>query len=453
MTLDAALARDLHGRALRAQVQWRTPALSAGIVRDGELVWTAHVGSARLGDPGPDGGSPAGDDTQFMIGSITKTFTALLVMALRDDGALRLDDTLGRWFPQSRHAGLPLRQLLAHASGLQREPVGRIWESLQAPDAQAFVTGLEWAEQVLPGHTYFHYSNLAYGLLGQIVEHVEGASWEAVCRRRILDPLGMTHTSVTPEPTRAIGYEVDPFTGVATEEPLFDLRAAVALGGLWSTVADLARYGAFVADPAAYPGVVAPETLDEMCMPLVMADPDGWVGGYGLGFGMARIGDRVHVGHGGAMPGYLSGLRVRRRDKVAAIVLTNGTARATPTVLAGQLLDAVLDADPVVPAAWRPETPDPVLAEIAGPWWSEGDELVFYVDGGALWSRLAGDEPLDRTRYRPDGPDRFRADQGRERGEVLELVRDESGALVKMYFATYAVTRTPKAFAEMAAAE
>jgi CubicO group peptidase (beta-lactamase class C family) len=169
--LSDALGRDLRGRVLTAQRAWRSPGVSAGVVRDGELVWSAHVGSARLGEPGaepsPGSAAPADDDTQFMIGSVTKTFTALAVMSLRDEGRLTLDDVLGDYLPGTRHAQVPLRQMLAHASGLQREPVGNIWESLQAPDRAAFVAGVEQAEQVLPAHHAFHYSNLAYGLLGQ----------------------------------------------------------------------------------------------------------------------------------------------------------------------------------------------------------------------------------------------------------------------------------------------
>ena len=99
-----------------------------------------------------------------MIGSVTKTFTALTVMSLRDEGLLSLDDTLETYLPGTRHARVPLRQMLAHASGLQREPVGNIWETLVAPEREEFLAGVEDAEQVLPAHHAFHYSNLAYGL-------------------------------------------------------------------------------------------------------------------------------------------------------------------------------------------------------------------------------------------------------------------------------------------------
>ena len=146
-----------------------------------------------------------------MIGSVTKTFTALTVMSLRDEGLLSLDDTLETYLPGTRHARVPLRQMLAHASGLQREPVGNIWETLVAPDRERFLAGVEDAEQVLPAHHAFHYSNLAYGLLGQVVERVDGRrTGRRSSRERVLDPLGMTRTGLTPADDRALGYQVDP---------------------------------------------------------------------------------------------------------------------------------------------------------------------------------------------------------------------------------------------------
>jgi CubicO group peptidase (beta-lactamase class C family) len=442
-SLSDGLARELLARVAAAQRSWRSPGVSVGVVRDGRLVWSAHVGSARLGPHA----APATDDTQFLIGSVTKTFTALAVMSLRDEGHLSLDDTLEAHLPGTRHGRVPLRQMLAHASGLQREPVGNIWESLAAPERDEFLAGVELAEQVLPAHHAFHYSNLAYGLLGQVVERVTGQEWEQVVRQRVLEPLGMTRTGLTPADDRALGYQIDPFAGTATEEPLFPLNATAPFGGLWSTVSDLARYAAYVASPD--DRVVRPETVEEMCRPIIMTDVDGWSGAYGLGFGMGRRGERVFVGHGGAMPGFLTGLRVRRREGVGAVVFANATSGALPLGLATDLVEAVIDAEPSLGTPWVPESGQPALAELLGPWWSEGSPITFFVRDGELWSRLADDEPLSETRYAAEGTDRYRAVAGRERGEVLEAVRGADGSVDRLHFATYAVTRAPLAFADL----
>ena len=443
--LSPTLRRDLLARVSAAQRRWRSPVVSAGVVREGRLVWSGHVGSAVLGDA-DHAPAPAGDSTPFLIGSVTKTFTALAVMALRDEGLLTLDDTLADHLPGTKHSTVRLRQMMAHASGLQREPIGNIWESLSAPERDAFLAGAEVAEQVLPAHHAFHYSNLAYGLLGQVVERVTGRPWEDVVRERILEPLGMTRTGLAPAEDRARGYQIDPYAGSATEEPLFSLNATAPLGGLWSTVADLAAYAAYLADPD--DRVVRPETVEEMCRPLIMTDVDGWTGAYGLGFGMARRGDRVFVGHGGAMPGYLTGLRVRRPERVGAVVFANVTSGAEPLALAADLIEAVIDAEPLIEPLWSPEPPRPDLAELLGQWWSEGSPLIFFVRDGELWSRLT-DDPLSQTRFTAEAPDRFRAVAGRERGEVLEVVRDPAGSVAKLYFATYAVTRRPLGFADL----
>ncbi len=441
--LSPRLQRVLEAKLLDAQRGWRSPGLSVGVVRDGGLVWSKHVGAARL-----DPSTAADDDTQYMIGSITKTFTAVLIMQLRDAGRLSLDDPLRSWLAETKHGDVTVRQILAHSSGLQREPAGHVWESLEAPDTEAFLVGLEGAERVLAPHFVFHhYSNLAYGLLGQVVERLDGGSWEASVTRRILEPLGMRRTGLRPAEDRAIGYEVDPFAGTATEEPVLDLKATASFGGLWSTVADMARYAAFVAD--ADPAVLSKDSLEQMCRPLVMVDPDGWTGAYGLGFGMARRADRIYVGHGGSMPGYLAGLRVRRPDRVGVIAFANSTSRAMTLALASDVLDAVLDDASSVASAWVPERRHADLEELLGSWWSEGEEIVLEVRCGELWMRVPGGVAADETRFGRESASTFRALEGRERGEVLELVRSGDGFLEKLYFATYAVTRSPKAFADL----
>jgi len=164
---------------------------------------------------------------------------------------------------------------------------------------------------------------------------------------------------------------------------------------------------------------------------------------------MARRGERVHVGHGGAMPGFLTGLRVRRPDGVGVIAFANSTSRALSVTLAADLLDAVLDDAPTVARAWVPEQRHPDLEELLGPWWSEGEEVVLEIRSGELWMRVPAGSANDETRFARESATTFRAVEGRERGEVLELVPSDSGPMQKLYFATYALTRRPLAFADL----
>jgi CubicO group peptidase (beta-lactamase class C family) len=441
--LDPSLAARVDQLVAQAQSRWHSPNVSVGIVRDGALTHSAHVGAARL-----DPRVPATDDTPFMIGSVTKTLTAVLVMSLRDEGRLDLDDALDRFLPGRAHGEVTVRLLLSHLSGLQREPVGRMWESLVAPDTGDLLGQLDQAERVLAPGLAFHYSNLAYALLGQVVEVVTAAPWERVVAERILTPLSMSRTGLIPPADRALGYFVDEFSGVATQEPTFDLGATAPLGGLWSTVADLGRYAAFLAEPD--PAVLAPATVEQMCRPVAMVDPDTWTYGYGLGWSMTRRGERVYTGHGGAMPGYLTAVQVSRPDRLGVVAWVNSSAGCAPMALAGEVLDLVLDAEPTLPPAWVPEEPAPGLTELLGFWWSEGTRLAFFVREGRLWCRVDGDGlAVSETRFEPEGPDLFRAVQGRERGERLELTRDRAGHVTRMHFATYAVTRDPRSFADL----
>jgi CubicO group peptidase (beta-lactamase class C family) len=120
--------RQLRRTALAKQRQGRLPGLYAGVCRAGSLVWGDGIGVAEVGADR----APTADD-QFLIASNTKTFTAVMVMQLRDEGRLALDDLLGAHVPGVSHP-LTIRQCLAHVSGMAREPLGDVWETLEQPD-------------------------------------------------------------------------------------------------------------------------------------------------------------------------------------------------------------------------------------------------------------------------------------------------------------------------------
>ncbi len=439
--LPTTVTADLDTAVAESQREWKSPGVSAGLVRGGGLVWSAHVGQARLAPP-----TPPDNNTQYLMGSVTKTFVAVVVLQLRDEGLLGLRDRLGRFLPETKHSELQIRDLLSHSSGLQREPVGRIWESLAAPTREELIAGLEQAEAVLDPQRAWHYSNLAYALLGDIIEALTGQPWEAVVRERVLAPLGMGSTSTTPDDFRAaLGYHVHPYAGTARPEPRLALDATASVGGLWTSVADLARYAAFIADPDEK--VLRAETLDEMCRPVIMRD-DTWTGAHGLGFMAGRIGERILVGHSGGMPGFVTGLRVHRQTGVGAVVFSNSTAGSAPMALAGRLVTTVLDALPESVEPWVPEEPQPDLAPLLGPWWSEGTEFVFEVREGRLWSRIVGSS-ADDARYEQLDGTTWRVAEGRELGERLEVVFDSTGEIARMYLATYAMTRDPRGFGDL----
>ncbi len=436
--------RSLDRIALGRQTKHRVPGLYAGVVRDGGFVWQSGVGAADLARPE----TPPGPDDQFLIASNTKTFTAVLVMALRDEGKLSLDDTLDQHIPGVQHPGITIRQCLAHVSGMQREPVGDVWETLQHPDRDELVSGFNEAERVHGPHHLWHYSNLVFSMLGEVVARLDGRSWYDALQARILQPLEMTRTTLGLSGRAVSGYYVPPWTDVPVAEPVLDLKALAPCGGLASTAVDMARWSAFVADPTS--DVLAPDTLAEMCEPQIVMDRARWTGAFGLGFMLLRAGNRVYVGHTGGMPGHITGLFTHRESGTGGLVLMNCTSAPDPAEFAIALAEHVVEHDPAAPTPWRPGTSVPDdLVGVLGIWYSEGSPFVFTVREGRLEAR-AQQAPEHRppSTFERVAPDLYRTTSGREAGELLRLTRDEAGRVTKMNWATYLVTREPLAFGE-----
>ncbi|HEU6443804.1 MAG TPA: serine hydrolase domain-containing protein, partial [Gaiellaceae bacterium] len=390
-------------------------------------------------------GEEATPDHQYRIASITKTVTAVGVMRLRDEGRLSLDDRLDLHVPGAEH-DLTIRGLLSHLSGLQREVPGNVWETLEMPTREELLPRLAEAERPLAPGAYWHYSNLAYALLGEVVARVSGEPAEGYLDEHVLGPAGMTRTTWTAAEPTAVGYLVHPYSEVARREPVIEGRAVAPAAELWSTAPDLCRWAAFVADPD--PAVLSPETVREMSTFQSMVDLTRWRLGYGLGFALYRDGDDVYVGHDGAHAGFLAHVSALPSKRTGVAVLTNDGAGVTISALGIELSRAVAAAFRPVRDEWRPgEAPPPELEGILGRWWTEGHPVDFSFRGGKLESVFPEARlDLGRSVYEREAEDLFRVAQGYERGELLRIVRDDQGVPVKLYFATYPVTREPETF-------
>ena len=422
-----ALTQILRG----GQAKHRLPSVSAAVYAGAEVVWADALGIAD------EAGRDATPDSQYRIGSITKTFTAAAVLLLADEGTLDLDDPLERHLPEAEHGSLTLRRLLAHSSGLQREPPGRVWETLEFPGGDELVARLREAERVLPAGAYFHYSNLAYALLGEVVARVSGTPFVRFVDDRVIGPLGLERTTWRAVEPAARPYYVDPYARTLHAEPELGGDGVEPVGSLWSTPSDLCRWAGHLA------------TLEAMHQVQIMSDPDAWTLGHGLGLQLFRSGERVFFGHGGAMPGFLAMLLGRRAEGIGAAVTTNAsTPGAAVETIALELAEKALELYAGEPEPWHPEAEPPAeVAELLGVWWTEGTPFVFWWEGGRLHARPAeSDKPRHISVFEPEGPDRFRVMEGRERGELLEIVRSDDGAVEKLYWATYPATREPQTF-------
>jgi hypothetical protein len=225
-----------------------------------------------------------------------------------------------------------------------------------------------------------------------------------------------------------------------------DFGGAGALGKLWSTTGDLARWGRFLV--SGDERVLAPETLEEMAHVRAMVDHEGWTVAWGTGLELYRRGEHVFVGHGGAMPGHLAALVVHRGTGIGATVLTNTGAGAGPEKLALDLAAAAIEALPAERELWRTgDAAPPELEPLLGPWWTEGHQIVLGWRKGRLEAQLLGGVAgRDTSYFAPESQDRFRCVEGRERGELLRVVRRDDGAVEKLYFATYPLRREPSTF-------
>ncbi|WP_430782195.1 serine hydrolase domain-containing protein [Actinoplanes sp. G11-F43] len=439
--------------ARRAQADGRIPALAVALHRADREPWVLTVGESG----NPD--HPLGVNSRFRIGSVTKTFTAVLVMQARDEGLLDLDQPISAHLDVPAHGDATIRRLLSHTAGFQREPHGDVWDTLVTPDAVRLVAELDRAERVLPNARRYHYSNLGLAVLGHLVARLRGGTWAEIVADRILGPLGLTRTTVATPPEAVVGYVVDAYSDAARPEPPVDLGGVGPAAQLWSAAGDMARWAGFLASPEIVDPdgrVLAAATVDEMRWPLTTTDETLWAAGFGLGLILAPDGRRVmHVGHDGAMPGFLAGVYGRRGGEGdpgalgCAVLGSSGTAGET-NELVHELLRLAVDLDPAEIRPWRAAPPAPVTyRSVLGRWWSEGSEFVFGWHDGRLQARAVGApagrppaifEPL------PGEPDVLRTVSGREAGERLRLTRDDAGSVTRMHWATYRFTRLQEGF-------
>jgi len=434
-TLLAETARRVDAIVAAAQARGRVPSLIAGVLREGEVAHVAGAGELPRPDP----------DMQYRIGSITKTMTAVLLLGLRDEGRLALDEPVRRYLTGMPAGEVTLRQLLAHVGGLPREPAGTWWERAPGVDLDALLAGLGVSGTA--DRDGYHYSNLGYGLLGAVAERVTGQRWSELLGKRLLEPLNLTRTTYHATEPFARGYVVHPWHGTLREEPRYDAGAMAPAGQLWSTVADLARFAAFLAEPS--PAVLRRETLAQMCVPVAIADPETWTGGYGLGVRLWRRGERIYVGHTGSMPGYLAVLVVHRPTGTGVVTFANSYILRGSNIpeLGLDLLDAVLEREtPPAVQPWRPgAAPPPAVEPLTGRWWWMGGEYEATWDAGArelVMTPLTEPEPVP-WRFAQAGGDQWRCRTGTNRGETMVVRRTRAGAVATLEIATARFTRDP----------
>jgi CubicO group peptidase (beta-lactamase class C family) len=306
------------------------PGAAWGIVIDGEL---AHSGAAGVRDTKTN--APVDADTVFRIASMTKSFTAMAILKLRDEGKLSLDDPAERYVPELKDLRYPttdspritVRHLLSHSEGF---PEDNPWGDQQLSETEESLTrmlraGIPFSNP--PGIAY-EYSNYGFAILGRIVSRVSGRPYDEYMSTNILQPLGMTsttlHPSKVPANRMAIGYRWEDERW--KEEPALPHGSFGSMGGMLTSIRDLSKYVSVFL--SAWPPHDGPETapirrasLREMQQPwrpsALRAARDATTGtlqltsgSYAFGLGVTQTCDyRAIVAHGGGLPGYGSLMR------------------------------------------------------------------------------------------------------------------------------------------------
>ncbi len=434
--------RALLHRIAVAQAEGRAPSLAAAVVRGGRAVW--HGARTSVDGHGPD------ENVQYRIGSITKTFTAVLVMRLRDEGVLDLGDPLEKHLQGTGAGEATVAELLAHTSGLAAEAPAPWWERTPGSLRPELADVLGDQPFRHPTGRRHHYSNPGYTLLGALVEKLRGASWEEVLRREVLEPLGLDRTSTRPQAPHAGGWAVHPWADVMLAEPVEDLGRMAPAGQLWSTTGDLARFAVFLARGDGR--VLSARTVQEMRRPAAPAEAADVADGatYGLGLQIQHRDGRLLVGHSGSLPGFLACVTLSVADDVAAVVLANCTSGPSLGNVAADLVRIVAEAEPRIPEPWRPLSEvDAAVLELAGQWYWGTHAFALRVTADGLVSL----EPLSgkgrRSRFRGNGDGTWTGLDGYYAGEPLKAVRRPDGSVSHLDLGSFVFTRQP--YGEVAA--
>lgn len=420
------------------------PGISVGIVRDQDLLWQGSYGYANV-----EAKRPADADTLYSICSISKLFTAIGIMQLRDAGELTLRDPVGDhldWFniAQAHEDGGPatIEGLLTHSSGLPRESDYPYWvgPEFPFPTRAQVVDRLGTQETLYPTQTYFQYSNLALTLAGEIIQERSGKEYSDYVNQNILQPIGLDDTrTYYPEDLHgqqmSIGYSGLHREGLRTPVDPFFARGITAAAGFTSSVNDLAKFASwqFQLLDGGDQSVLKANTLREM-QRVHWVNPD-WEVTWGLGFNVRRSKDQTLVGHGGGCPGYITQFVLSPKEKVSVIALTNA-GDGPASRIAGNIMDTIGGA--IKKATTPPDEDSPDFSMYTGnyelrPWGGEvairqwGDQLVVIdipgadLEGAMLKLEHDGDHIFTRLTDNGD----------RREPWVFEL--DDDGAATRIY--------------------
>jgi len=443
----AALEPKISELVSASMKQDNVPGISVGIVRGDSLDGYMSFGTQTVGED-----KPPTEKTISRVASITKTFTGTAILQLRDLGQLELDDPLLVHMPDFTIAnalrgtleGVTLRRLMTHYSGLRTEHPLTDWDTPSFPTSEDLLDNLADIDVVIPQDSQWKYSNLAVGLLGQVVEQLSGVPYEQYIYEEITGPLGLANTRFELDSAqyelKATGYSHPlPGSSELREAPYASLRGISAAGQLHSNVEDLSKWMTFQfsSGRATHSSkVLSAETLAEMHRPVYMSSD--WTSGQALSWRMTRRDDLVLHGHGGGIQGYASNMVFSVKAQTGVIVLANIWPAPTPYDLAEDIAELVIRE--LGPVAEQNVTNLAAVSEqnaapFTGRYWAEPGvyvDVVYDENGFALGAPRQGDYTLHGPAELASDPsisivNSFRTVGGRSAGELAEFTLNSNG--------------------------
>ncbi len=439
--VDAWLDRQVHAS--------QAPGLSAALVHDQNVVWSAGYGLSNV-----ETGAPATPDTAYSVCSISKLFTSIAVMRLVEAGRMELDAPLSDYVPEIAlpapdgviEEPISVRAALSHAAGLPREGGTPYWTEVDFPDRETLLTRLAGQERLYTPYDTWQYSNLGMSILGEAVARVSERDYHTFVRDEILNPLGLSGvTSELPNDQHgerfAVGYKMFDRTGARAAWAPYTLNAVAPAAGFAASVTDLAGFAAwqFRLLESGETEVLSRAALREMHR-VQWADPaDPESPMWGLGFGHSRRAGETVIGHGGYCPGYRADFSLRVPDKIAVAVMVNANDVSPSEIASGIYAMAAASVVAVRGGDDEESAEDPLPFEeyegvyaVAGYDWD--DYVVPTVEGlliVPLYSETPIEDALTLSHVESDVFRREREEGGL--GETVRFERDAEGRITRYW--------------------
>lgn len=292
-----------------------TPGIALAVVRDGSLLRAKGYGYANL-----EHRVPMHPDTVFQSASTGKMFTAVAVMLMVEDGKVRLDDSIRRYFPEAPESWQPItvRQILNHISGLDRNPAT---DPVKQYTDEEMLQVIYTSKLVFPAGERFQYSNIGYDLMGLLVRKLTGEHYVEVLKKRVFEPLGMTTAqAIDPEtliPNRAAGYMMKNDTLVNQDYESPD-NSRTGSAGLYMSALDFSKWEVGI---RAGKGL-KPESWAEVFKPAKLST--GATFPYGLGWFLERPPHRINRNHSGGHLGFRTYFIRYYEAGLAVVLMCNG---------------------------------------------------------------------------------------------------------------------------------